>query len=262
MIQVISWDDFLKKNPWENQKTSVTIGVFDGIHPGHQQLIKRLTSDEELTPIVFTFKVNPAMLTRPKTFKGNILTLEQKIERVEKFGVKGAVIIDFSSDFSKLTGRNFFSHIGSKTKLSQVVLGENHRLGHKGETGADDARIFLQKKGIKVFIEDSILQNESPLSSTRVRNAIIEGHLNRVPELLGFEHILDFRGLPHIFEAGIVKIERKRCHQVLPPDGIYEGIIFNHQELFATKIILDKEQILWEQPIDVPVERITIRNYE
>ncbi len=259
-MKVISWDNFLIDNPWKDKEVSITVGVFDGIHSGHQILFKRLQADITAVPLVFTFRVNPAELTRPKTFKGNILTLEQKLERMDKFGVKGVIIIDFSHDFSKLTGSKFFSLIGEKVRLRNVVLGENHRLGYEGETGADEVKEILGKNGIMVFIEKTFLLEGVPVSSTRIRNALLEGQFEKIHGLLESEYTLDFRNTEYKREGTKIRVKRTDCNQILPPDGLYKGNIVKNLELFATNIILDKKYIEWNHSDDIPVEKITICN--
>ena len=259
---IISWDDFLIENPWQKQKTSMTLGVFDGVHFGHQKLIQSLKLKDEQIPLVFTFRVNPALLTSTKAFRGNILTLNQKLKRMKNFGVKGVVLIDFSTDFSKLTGKKFFNLVEKNTRLCRVVLGENHRLGHRGETSSEEARKILEKNGVETIIEESVLINDFPISSTRIRKSILAGDLSSVPAMMGENHTIDLSGVKIGRDNREVRVKITEINQILPPPGVYRGFFERNQELFATKIILDKEKIVWEQSEKIPVTKITFSNYE
>ena len=255
-MKIYTWDEFCEHSPYKAQPVSMTLGVFDGLHLGHCRLMEELESGPGNIPLVFTFRRNPAEIMNPKTFAGNILTLDQKLERMQNLGVKGAIIIDFSHDFSKLTGIEFFSRILDRSKLKKVVLGENHRLGNRGETGAGEVKTFLEKDGVFVKIVHSLKENGGVISSTRIRELIKSGKLSEASDLLGYPFSLDLRRLVPEHTDGMFRVPREKCLQLLPPAGSYKAGIEENQEFFATKLILDNQYIQWNQNSDIPAKKI------
>ena len=108
-MEILSWEDLLRKE--RNvffPPIALTIGVFDGVHRGHQTLLQRILEKKDECPWVITFKSNPSKVLFPETYVGDLMTLDQKLKKMEGFGIKGTVIIDFSQDFGRLKGAEFF----------------------------------------------------------------------------------------------------------------------------------------------------------
>ena len=112
-MKVVEWPEFLHEGMRGVENAAITVGVFDGIHIGHQKLtekIQRYAAGRDGTEaVVFTFMNNPSAFFHPNRFLGNITTIEQKLRLFRKMGLEHLVLIDFSVDFSKLTGNDFFS---------------------------------------------------------------------------------------------------------------------------------------------------------
>ena len=238
-----------KKGP-----VSVTVGVFDGVHRGHQALLHEVSRDAELFPLVFTFSNNPFAVLHPADFLGPLSTLSQKLERMENFGVRGFVIIDFSSDFSKLKGRYFLSLLMERLNIRKLVFGSTHKLGLRGDTGAQEAREFCESRGIELSVVPSVRIRNHRVSSSLIRRALQRGELAWVEELLGFPYILDLRGLPWERRGGEIHIDREAIPQILPPPGKYPVKCVPYKE--GADLMVDRKELIWAHPVDLPVEKI------
>ncbi|MDR2048843.1 MAG: FAD synthetase family protein, partial [Treponema sp.] len=167
-------------------QTALTIGVFDGIHRGHRALIGKITAKAPLlVPAVLTFRDNPKKIIRPGVFEGDILDFREKIRLFEELGVELCVVIDFSADFGKLDGREFFSLVYRCLHPAYAVIGSNFRCGFGRDTGAEAFRLLGKEKGVEVEIVPPVLENGQPVSSSRIRSALRAGNVEEAALLLG-----------------------------------------------------------------------------
>lgn len=185
-MQIISWEEYTSDN--DNRPLSLTIGVFDGVHLGHQSLIRRICSPS-LTPpslpAVVTFKQNPRKTLTPGSFAGDICTPEEKLGILEELGVKLTVLIDFSEKFSKIDGRGFIDLLLGRRKVKLIVLGRDFRCGHGLDIGAEEIQSLAPAYGTEARIADPVMDGGFPVSSSRIRQALAAGRLAEAEKLLG-----------------------------------------------------------------------------
>jgi riboflavin kinase/FMN adenylyltransferase len=163
---------------------AVTIGVFDGVHKGHQSLIQRICAGP-YTPAVVTFKQNPLKTLKPDAFAGDIINLGQKLSIFEALGVQLTVLIDFSSKFSTISGRVFIDLLLGSQPVKLIALGQNFRCGHRLDTGAEEIRSLAGARGLEVWIAPSVMDEGQPVSSSRIRQALAAGRRAEAERLLG-----------------------------------------------------------------------------
>jgi FAD synthase len=217
-MRVISWDDFasgaLKAIP-----LSATIGVFDGLHIGHRQLISRVLGLNGISSGVFTFKVNPKRLHSPDSFAGELSTLAQKLDLLASMSTDIAVLIDFSGDFSKLPGRQFLEMLRDGSELHRVAVGADFRCGYRLDTDAEGIRSFCLEYGADMEAIPAVSWAGHPVSSSRIRKAVRDGRLEDASAMLGRHYELDLRGR----EATEGRRWSLGSEQALPPAGRYEA---------------------------------------
>ena len=216
-MQVISWEKYVSENKEQRIKNkgfdsppplAVTIGVFDGVHLGHQALIQRICNYSHtplphpepskpglhcslftvlcsLIPTVVTFKQNPLKILSPDSFAGDILTLEQKLSVLEGLGVKMAVLIDFSREFCKINGRDFIDLLLGCRPVKLIILGRNFRCGRGLDTGAEEIRGLAGARGVETEIVEPVMDGGRPVSSSRIREALAAGRIDEAQRLLG-----------------------------------------------------------------------------
>jgi FAD synthase len=190
-MQVISWEEYLKGEQGTGGRDgnslcplALTIGVFDGVHLGHQALIQRICSVPFL-PAVITFRQNPLSILRPDAYTGDILTLEQKLQVLEAYGVQLTVLIDFSVKFSTIRGRDFIELLLGCRPVKLIALGRNFRCGQGLDTGADEIQKLARERGVDVWIAPPVMDGGLPVSSSRIRQDIAAGRVAEAERLLG-----------------------------------------------------------------------------
>ena len=142
---VYSWDDIVSnKFPCEDaifksgfQGTALSVGGFDGVHLGHQELLKKVLDRKNLLPGVVTFSNLPASFKNPSNYNGSVCTLQQKIEFFKGMGFCFVVVIDFSYEFGKMDGNKFLSILKDCLSMRFMAEGTDFRCGYKGSFDID-----------------------------------------------------------------------------------------------------------------------------
>jgi len=196
-MHVISWEEYVGNREWGvgsgESPLALTIGVFDGVHRGHQSLILRIC-DSPYVPTVITFRQNPQQILKPDAPTAEITNLGQKLRILEDLGVQLTVLIDFSIEFSKISGRVFIDLLLSRP-VQLIALGRNFRCGHRLDTGAEEIRSLAGGRSgvcdsedhspLEVWIAPPVMDEGQPVSSSRIRQALAAGRQAEAERLLG-----------------------------------------------------------------------------
>lgn len=173
----------------------VAIGVFDGVHRGHQEILHRAVEAarvSEATPAAVTFYPHPDAVLHRRTSPPMLTPLRRKAELLEGLGVAELVVVPFDREFARLTPEAFCSvvlsdHLGARA----VFVGENFRFGHGGAGTPEDLRLYGATHGFDVVAVALARQAGEVISSTRIREAIIEGSVAEAARLLGRPHRIE-----------------------------------------------------------------------
>ncbi len=220
-MNLLDWNTFLESKKIFTDPVALSIGVFDGLHRGHQVLIQEICSQKGLSPWVITFHPHPIRVLRPQEYPGDIMTKRQKVQGLKSLGLGTTVMIDFSWEFGKLRGTEFLSLVQKNVDVRFIAVGENFHCGYNMDTSAWRMKELLEPKGIKVQILPSVRRGGEVVSSTRIRNAILEGDMYTAMDLLGHPFELDLTDLPVYTEEGRSLLNRKVVPQVLPKRGTF-----------------------------------------
>ncbi|MDR2701004.1 MAG: FAD synthetase family protein [Spirochaetaceae bacterium] len=191
----INWDELSglgQEAVTGGKKTALSVGVFDGLHRGHQALIAKITAKApELLPAVVTFRQNPKVLVRGKTVPGGeaeaveIIGFEEKMALLDNLGVALCVIIDFSEQFSRIDGRAFFEALNRNLHPAYVALGANFHCGYRRDTDAQGFKALAEGSGVEAELVAPVLEGGLPVSSSRIRSALEAGRTGEAALLLG-----------------------------------------------------------------------------
>ncbi len=215
---VINWKDFLRQH--SDTDLALTIGAFDGVHRGHQVLLERIRRTGYRTAVV-TFKNNPKAVLRPSSYYGDLISEKQKLEMFESFGIDLITLIDFSEKFATLSGQSFLSKLKERGDLAYVAIGSDFRCGYGLDTSAREIKGTLENGGITVEIVPPLMEDGSPISSSRIRQAIASGDFVEAAGLLGREVEIDIAGMSSNPGADHESYDIAADGRVSPPDGRY-----------------------------------------
>jgi len=184
-------------------KPCVTIGNFDGVHLGHQELFSEVVLRSRRnggSSVVVTFNPHPLHVLRPGGIK-LISTLEQKIEQIHKASIDVLVVIPFDRQFASTTAEHFVTHLLiEKIGMKELVVGYDYAFG-KGRSGDTE---FLRKQGLEkgfpVAVVDALHKDGMLVSSTKIRELVHAGRMMDASELLGRPYQI----------RGVVQVGKKR----------------------------------------------------
>lgn len=212
----------------KNQKGAViSFGVFDGVHIGHQALIRRLldrANEFGIESVVLTFDPHPALSTKGQA-PPSITTIEKKIELLKSYGVNRVVVEDFDEKFSQLSPEEFVRDILiGKLRAKNIVVGYDCAFGKNRAGDKWLLKKLGEKYNVSVDIVDPIKLDGDVVSSTRLRNAIQQGDLETANKLLGRFYsisgvVISGKGIGHKIGRATANIQTK--NEVLPPSGVY-----------------------------------------
>ncbi len=214
----------------------LSIGFFDGVHIGHRRLLqsitggpagRRLAEPPDAAPpargsargVVVTFRRKPVVTAAAPAL---ILTLAQKLRRLESLGVGGLVLIDFSDDFSTLPGRAFIESLRERLAIEKITVGPNFRFGRNRDADVHALGAMLGGSGTSLEVVDPVMHDGRIVSSSRIRAAIRDGAFGEAREMLAADHEIDLEGVEAVREGpGALRINRITVTQVLPASGGY-----------------------------------------
>jgi len=184
-MQLIKWRQFLENGlPLGDNLASMTVGVFDGVHRGHQALLERVVSHNTnvsagYVPVVFTFQQNHKTEKKEKGKEkrelSDIQSFEERLAILERLGIQITVIIDFSEEFRRMPGIEFLKTLLERGNVGFFAVGSDFRCGYQLDTGAAAIEKFFSSHNIPVEIVPQVMEGQLPVSSSRIRAAIAAG---------------------------------------------------------------------------------------
>ena len=212
------------------KKTILTLGTFDGVHIGHKKILNKLTQNtenEKYESLVLTFFPHPRMVLQEHSDIKLLNTIDEKIDLLEKIGIENLVIHPFDETFSRLTAEEFVSTIlVDRFHIHKIIIGHDHRFGRNRTANIDDLIAFGKHYDFEV--EQISVQeiNDISVSSTKIRNALLEGDMALANEYLGYEYFLTGNviqgkqlGRTIGFPTANLKIEEN--YKLIPQNGVY-----------------------------------------
>ena len=174
------------------RRVAVAIGVFDGVHRGHQAIFRELATlcaDASAEPVAMFFEPHPRAVLQPETAPLRILSSEDRIEEIRRLGIRLFVRFPFTKELAAQSPQEFFERELAETGLDicGYCVGENWRFGCRN---SGDAATLRRLSGVDVRIVPSLLQNGLPVSSTRIRKALADGDMELVEAMMGRPYCL------------------------------------------------------------------------
>jgi riboflavin kinase/FMN adenylyltransferase len=213
------------------ENSVVTIGTFDGVHLGHQKILSRLNNlakENAGESILFTFYPHPRMVVFPDNHNLKLIqTIDEKIDALRDFGLDNLIIYPFTKEFSRLTAFEFVRDIlVEKLKVKTLVIGYDHQFGRNREGDLE----FL-KESAKIFdfnVEEISAEEvqEVNVSSTKIRQSLLNGEIERTNEFLGRSFqcsgvVVEGQKIGRTIGFPTANIDLNNQHKILPKDGVY-----------------------------------------
>jgi len=205
-----------------------TIGVFDGIHRGHQRLLAATVAAARQLggiAVAVTFEPHPRAVLDPANVPPELTTLDEKRERLMAAGVDRVVVVNFTREVSEWTAERFCARLLDRFDLRRLVVGPGFALGRDRRGDVDFLRRFGSEHGFAVDTVAAVTEEGEAISSTRIRSALVSGDVEQAAGLLGHPYFLDGTvergnrvGWRLGFPTANLGVEPGKC---LPELGIY-----------------------------------------
>jgi len=168
----------------------LTIGTFDGVHVGHQKILQQVKKEAEKIggeSVLFTFFPHPRMVLYPESHGLKLLqTQEEKMAKLERVGVENCIVYPFTFDFSRLSAIEFVRDIlVNKLHIKKLVIGYDHQFGKNREGNIAFLKEICEVYGFEVIEIPAQDIDAVNVSSTKIRNAILDGDIAKANEYLG-----------------------------------------------------------------------------
>lgn len=213
-----------------SKKTILTLGTFDGVHIGHRKILERITQNTEngkYESLVLTFFPHPRMVLQGESEVKLLNTLSEKIDLLEKIGVQNLVIHPFDITFSRLTAEEFVKTVLiDQFDIKKIIIGYDHRFGRNRTANIDDLIAFGKQHDFEVE-QISVQEIDAvSISSTKIRNALMEGNMTLANEYLGYEYFLTgtiVRGkqLGRTIDFPTANLQMEENYKLIPRNGVY-----------------------------------------
>ena len=224
------------------EKCVLTIGTFDGVHLGHRQILDQLQAEAKRIKgetVIITFHPHPRKIvdvTKPSIQLLN--TIEEKIELLESLEIDHLVIVPFDERFSQMSAQEYIEHfLVEKFRPHTIIIGYDHRFG-KGRTG--DYLLLEEyslKLGFKLIEISPHVISENAVSSTRIRQALLQGNIDAATTLLGYDYFFEGKVIPgnklgRTLGYPTANIEVFDPEKLIPANGIYvvEALLMNDKD--------------------------------
>lgn len=206
----------------------LAIGVFDGVHRGHQRILSRLLADArrfQAKSMVVTFDPHPIEVLNPRVCQPILISVPHRLRFFEKMGIGETLVIPFNKSFSRISREQFLhKFLIERLGMKALFVGEDFCFGHQGKGDS----YFLKKEsrhlGFRLLLVRPLTDGKDIISSTRIRQLIERGLLKRAERMLGrpvsvYGTVVHGRGRGR--SIGFPTANLNPHHETLPPAGVY-----------------------------------------
>jgi len=215
---------------YNKKRSVVTIGTFDGVHIGHKKILERIifnAKELKCESVVLTFFPHPRMVLQDNSVVQLLNTVDEKTILLEKTGVNNLIIHPFNQEFSRLTAEEFVKEIlVNQLNIQKIIIGYDHRFGRNRTADINDLIVFGEEYGFEVEQISAQEINDNAISSTKIRNAILDGNIVLANNYLGYNYFFsgnEVKGkqLGRTIGFPTANISIEEDYKLIPKNGVY-----------------------------------------
>ena len=257
-----------------DSETVICLGNFDGLHLGHQQLVKKtveIGKEEGFIPSILFFK-DHTQETLKKEKRDYLTTLEDKIELVRQLGIEKVFLLSFNDKTRRMEKEEFISFLTKKAKAKRIVVGKDFRFGFKASGDIEDLKDLEEKYYYKTYIVPDFKLEGTPVSTTQLRKYLEKGDLDHAHKILGRNYKIRGEVIPGMGRGktlGFPTANVEASVYFLPKEGVYQtytvfkgvkypsitfvgrNISFGEEVLKSETYIYDFDQDIYGKEIDI-----------
>ena len=229
----------LSKTSEHNSGTVATIGFFDGVHCGHQyvlSMLRELAEERGLESMVVSFSNHPMLYFNPQSEIRLLSTVEEKLEKIASMGIDNTLLLDFDSNLSRLTAKEFLTLLGKRYGVELLLIGYDHRFGSDKQNSFNDYVEYGKELGIEIVKLVSFTTDNITVSSSQIREQLTQSHVEQAAQMLGYNYTLrgtviagNQIGRTLGFPTANIKVD---SFKLLPANGVYAVQVIVKGELY------------------------------
>lgn len=247
----------------------VTTGSFDGVHLGHKLILKRLSDTARKMngeTVLITFYPHPRQVLYPDTLGKDLLMInsrQEKIDLLRDAGLDNIIFVKFTKEFAATSAKDFIkTYLVDKLHVKKIVTGTNHHFGKNREGDIDELKIFGEEHGFEIeLIPSQDIQNVD-ISSTLIREAILQGQVQKAQNYLGHSFFIkgqiQAKGLAQYLQMGYKtkKLVIEEKYKLIPPCGSYLVMVDHLQRSYKGLCLISNCKETSNSNIDVYIPEL------
>ena len=241
------------------ERSVVALGMFDGVHIGHQVLLERgaaLAKREGVPLVVCTFQDHPLRLIAPEKCPPQLTDFDERARLMEALGVDVFYAMPFSPEVMTMPPEDYVGHLVRQFHPTDVVCGYNHTFGRKGEGKPPLLQVLGGALGFSVSIVPKITLEGREISSTAIRAQLSGGNVAQARRLLGH---------PYEVRSQSVQREKKSCSMLLQwgdkqrlPHGEYRALVCTGERMWPVTVRLQGDEAVCSLPSHLQAESVSL----
>jgi riboflavin kinase/FMN adenylyltransferase len=198
-----------------------TIGTFDGVHIGHQKILK------QVVPVVLTLFPHPRMVLQKDDSIKLLNTIEERVELLKAIGIKEVIVKTFTKEFANLSAKDYVKQIlVDELNTKHIVIGYDHHFGKNRSANITDLKAYAAQYGFNVEEISAQDIEDVTVSSTKIRNALNKGEVALANSYLGYNFfitgtVIKGKGLGRTIAFPTANIKITATYKLIPSDGVY-----------------------------------------
>lgn len=204
------------------EETSVTVGVFDGVHLGHQQLLSQMDGAR----LVVTLTAHPSFVLGRRQSEYWLDDPEEHLHLLFNAGAKYVAVLPFTAEVASMSACRMARLLYDQLNMRSLLLGYDSRFGSKQDDDFDRLPLLAAELGFSLDRGEPFLLDGEPISSSRIRESLLRGAVDETARLLGRHYslsgtVLHGRGVGHTLGFPTANIDMSQTRKMLPGDGVY-----------------------------------------
>jgi len=233
-VQVIRAEEVQQLN---KKQTAVALGTFDGLHRGHQRILSLLEKHaRDYLKVVYTFENLPANVFLQKKRK-TLFTAEEKIRAFSAYPIDFLLVQEFTKEFASIEAADFADYLLNELNAKVIVVGFNYTFGKDGRGTADFLKAYGEERGCRVIISGPVADGADAISSSRIRNFLMEGNIKEANRLLGYPYTMVSKvvsgkqlGRTYGFPTANFALRERK---LVPKNGVYITKVFYRDSVYV-----------------------------
>ncbi len=223
----------------KSKKSILTLGTFDGVHIGHQKILRKLVNEarkEDYESILLTFFPHPRMVLRQDSKIQLLNTIREKTKLIEENGVDNLIIHPFDTTFSELSAEDFVKKILiDQLNLGKIIIGYDHKFGKNRSADINDLIALGKKYDFEVEQISAKEIDDISISSTKIRNALLDGNIELANIYLGNNYslcggIIEGKKIGRTMNYPTANLKVDEDYKLIPKNGVYIVSSFIHNK--------------------------------